>query len=71
MYDRLIPPERIHPWGDEDLLEATEQDRTRIVQAALQPVQQPRMVLGIQGLEIGWRGRGGQHADRMGWDGIS
>lgn len=34
MYDRLIPPERIHPWGDEDLLEATEQDRTRIVQAA-------------------------------------
>ena len=27
MYDRLIPPERIHPWGDEDLLEATEQDR--------------------------------------------
>ena len=33
MYDRLIP-ERIHPWGDEDLLEATEQDRTCIVQAA-------------------------------------
>ena len=23
MYDRLIPPERIHPWGDEDLLEAS------------------------------------------------
>ena len=34
MYSRLITPERIHPWGDEDLLEATEQDRARIVQAA-------------------------------------
>ena len=40
MYDRLIPPERIHPWGDEDLLEATEQDRTRIVPiGALRPGQ--------------------------------
>ncbi|MFM4940853.1 dGTPase [Aeromonas enteropelogenes] len=34
MYRRLITPERIHPWGDEELLEATEQDRARIVQAA-------------------------------------
>ncbi|WAF94759.1 dGTPase [Aeromonas sp. BC14] len=34
MYSRLITPERIHRWGDEDLLEATEQDRARIVQAA-------------------------------------
>ncbi|WAF77810.1 dGTPase [Aeromonas dhakensis] len=34
MYSRLITPERIHPWGDEELLEATEQDRARIVQAA-------------------------------------
>ncbi|MFQ2228216.1 dGTPase [Aeromonas hydrophila] len=34
MYSRLITPERIHHWGDEDLLEATEQDRARIVQAA-------------------------------------
>jgi dGTPase len=34
MYSRLITPARIHPWGDEDLLEATEQDRARIVQAA-------------------------------------
>ncbi|WAG16416.1 dGTPase [Aeromonas hydrophila] len=34
MYSRLITPERIHSWGDEDLLEATEQDRARIVQAA-------------------------------------
>lgn len=34
MYSRLITPVRIHPWGDEDLLEATEQDRARIVQAA-------------------------------------
>lgn len=34
MYSRLITPERIHPWGDDDLLEATEQDRARIVQAA-------------------------------------
>lgn len=34
MYSRLITPERIHSWGREDLLEATEQDRARIVQAA-------------------------------------
>ena len=34
MYSRLITPARIHSWGDEDLLEATEQDRARIVQAA-------------------------------------
>ncbi|WP_429045723.1 dGTPase [Aeromonas hydrophila] len=34
MYSRLITPERIHRWDDEDLLEATEQDRARIVQAA-------------------------------------
>ncbi|WP_429048700.1 dGTPase [Aeromonas hydrophila] len=34
MYSRLITPERIHRWGEEDLLEATEQDRARIVQAA-------------------------------------
>ncbi|WP_323946031.1 dGTPase [Aeromonas hydrophila] len=34
MYSRLITPERIHHWGEEDLLEATEQDRARIVQAA-------------------------------------
>ncbi|WP_421211086.1 dGTPase [Aeromonas enteropelogenes] len=34
MYRRLITPERIHPWRDEELLEATEQDRARIVQAA-------------------------------------
>ncbi|EKP0306478.1 dGTPase [Aeromonas veronii] len=34
MYSRLITPERIHPWGNEDLLEATELDRARIVQAA-------------------------------------
>ncbi|HEA3131858.1 TPA: dGTPase [Aeromonas hydrophila] len=34
MYSRLITPERIHRLGDEDLLEATEQDRARIVQAA-------------------------------------
>ncbi|WP_429067424.1 dGTPase [Aeromonas bestiarum] len=34
MYSRLITPERIHRWGDEDLLEATELDRARIVQAA-------------------------------------
>jgi len=34
MYSRLITPMRIHPWGDEALLEATEQDRARIVQAA-------------------------------------
>ncbi|EKP0276884.1 dGTPase [Aeromonas bestiarum] len=34
MYSRLITPERIHCWGDEALLEATEQDRARIVQAA-------------------------------------
>ncbi len=34
MYSRLITPERIHPWGDGDLLEATEQDRARVVQAA-------------------------------------
>ena len=40
MYSRLITPARIHPWGDEDLLEATEQDRARIVQAA--PVRRLR-----------------------------
>ena len=34
MYDSLITPARIHPWGSEALLEATEQDRARIVQAA-------------------------------------
>ena len=34
MYSRLITPERVHPWGNEDLLEATELDRARIVQAA-------------------------------------
>ncbi|CAM3849021.1 dGTPase [Aeromonas bestiarum] len=34
MYSRLITPGRIHRWGDEDLLEATELDRARIVQAA-------------------------------------
>ena len=34
MYSRLITPARIHPWGSEELLEATEQDRARIVQAA-------------------------------------
>ncbi|MEG0008869.1 MAG: dGTPase [Aeromonas sp.] len=34
MYQRLIPSLRIHSWGDEPLLEATEQDRARIVQAA-------------------------------------
>jgi len=34
MYDSLITPARIHPWGSEELLEATEQDRARIVQAA-------------------------------------
>ncbi|MDU1143783.1 dGTPase [Aeromonas rivipollensis] len=34
MYDSLITPARIHPWGREELLEATEQDRARIVQAA-------------------------------------
>lgn len=34
MYSRLITPERIHCRGGEDLLEATEQDRARIVQAA-------------------------------------
>ena len=34
MYSRLITPARIHSWGDEELLEATEQDRARIVQAA-------------------------------------
>lgn len=34
MYSRLITPKRIHSWGDEDLLEATEQDRARIVLAA-------------------------------------
>lgn len=34
MYSRLITPWRIHPWGDEELLEATEQDRALIVQAA-------------------------------------
>ncbi|MGE6138784.1 dGTPase [Aeromonas rivipollensis] len=34
MYDSLIIPARIHPWGSEELLEATEQDRARIVQAA-------------------------------------
>ncbi|MGL5225475.1 MAG: dGTPase, partial [Aeromonas sp.] len=34
MYSRLITSTRIYPWGDEDLLEASEQDRARIVQAA-------------------------------------
>ncbi|ATL97120.1 dGTPase [Aeromonas bestiarum] len=34
MYSRLITPGRIHRWGDEALLEATELDRARIVQAA-------------------------------------
>ncbi|WP_413162504.1 dGTPase [Aeromonas salmonicida] len=34
MYQRLIPSLRSHPWGEEDLLEATELDRARIVQAA-------------------------------------
>lgn len=34
MYQRLIPSLRIHSWGEEPLLEATEQDRARIVQAA-------------------------------------
>ncbi|MGY3930941.1 deoxyguanosinetriphosphate triphosphohydrolase [Aeromonas encheleia] len=34
MYQRLIPSLRVHPWGEEPLLEATEQDRARIVQAA-------------------------------------
>ena len=34
MYDSLITPARIHPWGSEELLEATEQDRALIVQAA-------------------------------------
>ncbi|WP_454010230.1 dGTPase [Aeromonas sp. Marseille-Q7275] len=34
MYDSLITPARIHHWGSEELLEATEQDRARIVQAA-------------------------------------
>ena len=27
MYQRLIPSLRSHPWGEEDLLEATELDR--------------------------------------------
>lgn len=34
MYQRLIPSLRSHPWGEEYLLEATELDRARIVQAA-------------------------------------
>jgi len=46
MYSRLITPARIHPWGSEELLEATEQDRARIVQAApVRRLQQKTQVL--------------------------
>ncbi|PJG59318.1 dGTPase [Aeromonas cavernicola] len=34
MYSQLITAQRITPWPDDNLLEATEQDRARIVQAA-------------------------------------
>ena len=49
MYDSLITPARIHPWGSEELLEATEQDRARIVQAApVRRLQQKTQVFPLE-----------------------